>query len=67
MALAVSEKTRRGGVGAALVKKAEDWALSHGITYIVVSSNMRRLDAHAFYENIGYYKRSFSFAKALVT
>jgi len=65
MVLVISENSRRSGVGTALVNKAEEWSLSHGITDISVSSNIRRLDAHAFYENIGYAKRSFSFIKHL--
>jgi GNAT superfamily N-acetyltransferase len=64
-ALAVSEKTRRQGIGAALVKKAEEWSLSHGITKVSVSSNMRRLEAHSFYEMIGYRKTSYKFKKSL--
>ena len=64
-ALAVSEKKRRCGIGAALVKKAEEWSLSYGITGVQVSSDMRRLDAHAFYEDLGYIKKSFSFKKVL--
>ena len=65
MALAVSENKRRFGVGTALVKKAEEWAFSQGISEIIVSSNERRLDAHAFYENLGYqlYKKSYMFSK----
>ena len=65
MALAVSENARRCGVGTALVKRAEEWGGSHGISEIIVSSNERRLDAHAFYENLGYqlYKKSFMFSK----
>ena len=65
MALAVSVKTRRCGVGTALVKRAEEWSLSCGITSVGLNSNMRRLDAHAFYEDLGYTKKSFSFTKAL--
>ena len=67
MALAVSEKSRRSGVGAALVKRAEEWSLSVGIEDISVSSNERRLDAHAFYSSMGYqqYKKSLLFIKTL--
>ena len=65
MALAVAEKTRRNGIGALLVKKAEEWSLSHGIYNIAVNSNMKRLGAHAFYERSGYIKTSFSFKKLL--
>jgi ribosomal protein S18 acetylase RimI-like enzyme len=65
MALAVSVKNRRRGVGTALVNRAEEWSLLYGITDVGVNSNMRRLDAHAFYEGLGYTKKSFSFSKAL--
>ena len=65
MALAVSTKSRRSGVGAALVKRVEEWSFSHGINAIRVSSNKKRLDAHAFYEDLGYNKKSFSFVKTL--
>jgi ribosomal protein S18 acetylase RimI-like enzyme len=65
VALAVSEKTRRMGIGTELVRKAEEWSLSHGITDVAVNSNMRRLDAHALYENLGYMKKSYSFKKSL--
>ena len=50
VALAVSERTRRGGVGTALVKKAEEWALDNGFHEVGLYSNMKRLDAHLFYE-----------------
>ena len=63
IALAVSEKKRRCGIGTALVTRAEEWSLSYGIAGISVNSNMMRLDAHAFYEKLGYTKKSFSFKK----
>jgi len=63
MALAVSEKKRRCGIGTALVTRAEEWSLSYGIAGISVNSNIMRLDAHAFYEKLGYTKKSFSFKK----
>lgn len=65
VALAVSEKTRRGGVGTALVKKAEEWALQNGVHEVGLHSNMKRLDAHLFYEKIGYVKKSYRFYKKL--
>ena len=65
VALAVSEKTRRGGVGTALVKKAEEWALDNGVHEVGLHSNMKRLDAHLFYEKIGYVKKSYWFYKKL--
>ena len=65
MALAVSEKTRQHGIGTALIRKAEEWALSHDIAKICLHSNMRRLGAHAFYEKNGYEKASLWFVKPL--
>jgi len=43
MVLVVSNNAIRKGVGTALVKKAEEWSLSHGITDIAVNCNMKRL------------------------
>ena len=65
VALAVSEKTRRGGVGTALVRKAEEWALQNGVHEVGLHSNMKRLDAHLFYEKNGYVKKSYWFYKKL--
>jgi len=65
VALAVSEKTRRGGVGTALVKKAEEWALANSVNEVGLHSNMKRLNAHLFYEKIGYVKKSYWFCKKL--
>ena len=63
MALAVSEKAQRNGIGTALMRKAEEWSLSHGITDIGVNSNIKRFAAHAFYEKNGYVKSSYSLKK----
>jgi len=32
----------------------EDYALKNNISYIRLNSNVRRIDAHKFYESIGY-------------
>jgi predicted N-acetyltransferase YhbS len=65
MALAVSRKSQRKGIGSKLVKKAEEWSITNGITDIGVSSGIKRLDAHAFYQKNDYVKKSFSFIKIL--
>jgi GNAT superfamily N-acetyltransferase len=69
MALAVSEKSQRLGVGTELTKAAEEWALSQGVSDISVSSNIKRLKAHAFYEKKGYakVKENHLFIKPLQT
>ena len=63
--LAVSEKYRRGGIGSALVKRAEEWARQNSAYEIGLHSNFKRLDAHLFYERNGYQKRSYWFYKDL--
>ena len=65
LALAVSSQKRRLGVGTALVKKVEEWARQGGIREIGLHSNMKRPDAHIFYERIGYAKKSFWFYNKL--
>ena len=65
VALAVSEKARRSGVGTALVNEAEKWARLNGIHEIGLHSNMKRLEAHIFYEKNGYAKKSYWFYKQL--
>ena len=42
------------GVGRLLVEAAEEWALERGFDIMGVRSNTLRLDAHAFYEHLGY-------------
>ena len=32
----------------------EDYALKNNISYIRLNSNVRRIEAHMFYESIGY-------------
>lgn len=32
----------------------EDYALKNNISYIRLNSNVRRIEAHKFYESIGY-------------
>jgi len=65
VALAVSVKTRRDGIGTALVKKAEEWARLNGIHEVGLHSNMKRTEAHIFYEKNGFMKKSFWFYKKL--
>ena len=52
--LVVAEAVRRAGVGRLLVEAAEEWALERGFDIMGVRSNTLRLDAHAFYEHLGY-------------
>jgi GNAT superfamily N-acetyltransferase len=64
----VVDQTMRGrGVGSALMLCAETWAREHGFDRVKLSSGAHRIDAHAFYEHIGYsnIRTSFRFEKIL--
>jgi len=71
--LIVSAAARRSGIGAALVEAAEDWARAQGMQVLSVRSNVARVEAHPFYEHLGYvrsktqhaYTKQLSPAKAI--
>lgn len=65
--LVVTAAERGRGIGAALVHAAEDWARGRGLTLMGVRSNQVRLDAHRFYQRLGYAeaKTQLSFRKQL--
>jgi predicted N-acetyltransferase YhbS len=52
--MVVGAANRRRGVGRALVKQAEAWAMSLGARTVVVRSNVTRVESHAFYPALGY-------------
>jgi len=54
MGLVVSPAMRRRGVGRALMARAEAWAREASAGCVVVRSNTRRTESHAFYPSIGY-------------
>ena len=58
--LVVDAAARRSGVGRALVRAAERWAVQRGLRTIVVRSNVVRPESHPFYEGIGYRRKSTS-------
>lgn len=63
--LVVDERARNQRVGAAMMAEAERILRNDGAGLLEVTSNMRRTDAHRFYEKLGYQKTSFRFAKEL--
>jgi ribosomal protein S18 acetylase RimI-like enzyme len=63
--MVVAEAARGEGVGAALVAEAEARLKAAGCGLVEVTSNARRLRAHAFYERLGYERTSYRFAKPL--
>jgi len=62
--MVVTEALRGRGIGKALVRAVEARCAALGCVLVEVTSNMRREDAHAFYEGLGYERTSFRFAKA---
>ena len=65
--LVVDEDCRGRGIGEALMRAAERWAIEQGYRMVTLRSNVKRLRAHAFYERLGYetVKTSKSFRKIL--
>ncbi len=63
--LVVDEKMRGGGIGALLVAEAEARLKARGCGLVEVTSNRKRLRAHAFYERLGYERTSYRFGKDL--
>ena len=65
-ALVVDAVFRGQGIGRLLVAAAEAALADSGCGLIEVTSNLRRTDAHAFYERIGFVRTSLRFAKKQV-
>lgn len=54
LALVVTERARATGVGRHLIQRAEMIATSLGAGRLIVNTHVRRADAHAFYERLGF-------------
>lgn len=54
LGLAVNSNFQGQGIGKKLMSAIEDYALKNNISYIRLNSNVRRIEAHKFYESIGY-------------
>jgi len=66
-ALIVDARHRGTGLGRALVSAAEQMFAEAGCGMVEVTSNMRRKDAHAFYQHLGYELTSARFVKTLTS
>jgi GNAT superfamily N-acetyltransferase len=53
-ALVVDGGLRRSGIGRTLMAEAERWAAARGLRSVMLSSNVVRRGAHAFYHALGY-------------
>lgn len=54
LGLAVDSNFQGQGIGKKLMSAIEDYALKNNISFIRLNSNVRRTEAHKFYESIGY-------------
>jgi ribosomal protein S18 acetylase RimI-like enzyme len=63
--LVVSSRHRRRGVGEKLLAAAAEFAREHACSGIEVTSAERRVDAHRFYEKLGFSRTAFRFFQAL--
>jgi GNAT superfamily N-acetyltransferase len=64
-ALVVDEALRGQGIGRALVVASERVLARAGCGLLEITSNVRLVDAHAFYEHLGYERTSIRLAKVL--
>ncbi|WP_129793422.1 GNAT family N-acetyltransferase [Sphingosinicella sp. CPCC 101087] len=63
--LVVAEASRGSGIGRRLLEAAETRLRERGCGLVEVTSNMKRMRAHGFYERAGYERTSYRFAKEL--
>jgi GNAT superfamily N-acetyltransferase len=57
----VDEASRGQGIGGAMMKFAMKVATECGCYKLTLSSNLRRVDAHAFYRSLGFEQHGISF------
>ena len=63
--LVVSSRHRGHGLGQKLLAAATDFALEHHCSGLELTSAERRVDAHRFYERLGFSRTGFRFFQAL--
>ena len=63
--VAVSLDRQGGGLGQAMMRRALDIARDKGCYKAILSSNMKRERAHAFYDQLGFERHGYSFRTGL--
>lgn len=61
--LVVDGRMRRRGVGAALVEFADGWARERGAYALLLTTHVRRGDAHRFYEALGFSRTGYRYVR----
>ena len=61
----VATAYQRQGVGRAMMQHAQNLAQTAGCYKLVLSSNLRRAQAHAFYRSLGFEQHGLSFRMEL--
>jgi GNAT superfamily N-acetyltransferase len=64
-ALVVDEACRGRGIGARLVRGLEQWLVAAGAGSVFVNSRLHRVEAHRFYERLGYAQNGLRMVRAL--
>jgi GNAT superfamily N-acetyltransferase len=64
--IAVKNELQNKGIGTKLIKKMEKYAIEKEVFSIYLNSDIKRTDAHAFYEQNGYDKGSYGFGKNII-
>jgi len=63
--ISVKEDMQGRGIGTKLIEHNEEYAKESGVFSIYLNSDMKRTDAHGFYERNGYGRHSFGFGKTI--
>jgi GNAT superfamily N-acetyltransferase len=63
--LVVLEDARGAGIGSALVRHIEEWAVQKGARRLSVTSGIQRQETHEFYEKRDYRRTGLRFSKQL--
>lgn len=63
--LVIATELQGRGVGRQLVRAVEDWSREGGAARISVTSGAHRLEAHGFYEGLGYAQTGVRLGRSL--